>query len=363
MGSESFSSEYYNWDSSAQRIALLRYPAFYLNSKLEIVDVNETALSWVPQLCVPGELATRIRADNIIYDNLLHHRAVNIILYDLPLSYQCLNILPLRHRYFASLSAPPRFSRHPINLAEQFRNPLSEIFATLPILSQHLVTTDDSAHLRHINSSCYRILREVETLSYITRISQGDLGDETPDLAELTRNLCRAYSDVALPGLPAVTCHVPNHPLVVHADVKLLDSLLENLLSNALRFTRDGNKITVSLRELGNRCLLSVRDRGAGIRPEVLPHVFDTYYSAPIWPDEPSPGLGLGLSYVHSLVSLMGGSVTLESVWGEGSSVTVALPLLDSEPCGACRTPAEYLTERYSSLFVNLCDFCRLPEV
>ena len=144
----------------------------------------------------------------------------------------------------------------------------------------------------------------------------------------------------------------------------LLATMLGALLSNALRFTRDGNRIEVTLTALSDRALLRVRDHGTGIRPEVLPHIFAPFFSADPSEDRaPSPGAGLGLTFVQALAGRLGGTVSVESVFGEGSLFAVSLPLAAPMGNDLLRSSStDYLLNRYSPIFLQLADFCRLPD-
>lgn len=342
----------------------LSYPAFYLDEEFKLLYSNPFAKAHTPCLCCKEELLFRIRQNNVAYKNLIDHISCTILLYDVSVSFRLLTVIPLAPGYLATLSAPPFMAEYPLSFAEQLRQPLAEIFASLPILSQHTNHSIADLHLQQVNKNCYALLRSASILTSLARISKGQAGiAHSLDICSLVSTISRAVSDVSLPGTPPIRCTVPSQTLAVRGEGDLLGGMLENLLSNSLRFTRDGNRVSVTLRKIGSQAVLTVRDFGSGIRPEVLPYVFDTYYSAPIWPENPAPGLGLGLSYIYALASMLKGYVTLESVWGEGTSVSISLPLDNSGDTPEKSVLANYITDRYSSLYIELHEFCRLPEV
>ncbi|MEG0803465.1 MAG: HAMP domain-containing sensor histidine kinase [Pygmaiobacter sp.] len=343
----------------------LSYPCFYMDRAFDLLYANQTALQLLPELCCPGELARRIHAAGSgLKQTLLAGQNATMLLYDLPTAYRSLFVLPLHDGFAATLCASPPIPEYPLNFSEQLRDPLTEIFATLPILSRHLDSKEGDAHLQRINRSCYQMLRASSMLSNLVRLALGTPQLRAVDFSALCATLCHTFTGIALPGTPPITCTVQGLPLIVNGDPELLACMLENLLSNALRFTRDGNHIAVTLTRFSERLLLRVQDFGAGIRPEVVPHIFETYYSAPVYPDGTQPGLGLGLPLVHLLAASMGGSVSVESVYGQGTLVAVALPLAqNSGTLPLASFVAGYVTNRYSSLFVELADFCQLPEI
>jgi PAS domain S-box-containing protein len=125
----------------------------------------------------------------------------------------------------------------------------------------------------------------------------------------------------------AIFCDLDDRIGPVAGDPARLQQVVWNLLSNAVKFTPIGGRIEVALRDHGGNAQLSVSDNGAGIRPEVLPHVFDRFHQADSSITRRFGGLGLGLSIVKHLVDLHGGSVSADSAGeGRGASFTVSLP-------------------------------------
>src|SRR5581483_11620756 len=123
---------------------------------------------------------------------------------------------------------------------------------------------------------------------------------------------------------------VPAEPVVVRGDPDRLAQVIDNLLTNAQKFTARGGRIAVRLTAdpAAGRARLSVADDGVGIAPELLPHIFQRYRQAEAEPDRPNGGLGLGLALVKGLVEVHGGTVTASSPGaGAGATFTVELPL------------------------------------
>ena len=104
---------------------------------------------------------------------------------------------------------------------------------------------------------------------------------------------------------------LPNQPLWVDGDPTRLTQIVNNLLQNALKFTDRGGQVTVRVSQdaEGKQALLSVRDSGIGIEPEVLPHIFESFMQADRTLERSRSGLGLGLALVKGLVALHGGKV------------------------------------------------------
>jgi CheY-like chemotaxis protein/anti-sigma regulatory factor (Ser/Thr protein kinase) len=114
----------------------------------------------------------------------------------------------------------------------------------------------------------------------------------------------------------------------VLGDTDRLQQVLWNLFLNAVKFTPPGGCVRTSVRRVGNQVHVAVSDTGCGISPEFLPHVFQRFRQADGSSSRTQPGLGLGLTLVHELVELHGGTVRAESAGkDQGATFTVVLPI------------------------------------
>jgi cell cycle sensor histidine kinase DivJ len=123
------------------------------------------------------------------------------------------------------------------------------------------------------------------------------------------------------------------------ADKRALNQILLNLLSNAIRFTDRGGKVTIGARAEAASVTFAVEDNGVGISEEDLARVGEPYFQAGAAYDRRYGGTGLGLSIVKGLVQLHGGEISIRSRVGEGTRVTVRLPL-DCERARPAKTAA-----------------------
>ena len=115
-------------------------------------------------------------------------------------------------------------------------------------------------------------------------------------------------------------------PVTLRADEDLLLQLLLNLLDNAIKYTPSGGRVTAGWSTNGAQVELWVRDTGVGIAPEHLPHIFDRFYRADKARSRAEGGVGLGLSICRWIAEAHGGSISVESEPGQGSTFTVRLP-------------------------------------
>jgi signal transduction histidine kinase len=111
----------------------------------------------------------------------------------------------------------------------------------------------------------------------------------------------------------------------VTADKQLLHQVWLNLIANAIKFSERGGSVSIEM-NVGRETAVTVRDNGAGIPEAELPHIFDRFYKADKARNRTRSGSGLGLSIVHKIVQVHGGTVEVRSRLGEGTAFTVRLP-------------------------------------
>lgn len=213
------------------------------------------------------------------------------------------------------------------NVATQLRGSLGNIHVAM----QHLAPTGEEGtpgerDLAIINQSYYRLLRVVNNLSAAPMLLESELfALQNVELVEWLEGLCRQAQPLAEEaGLELTfTCALRSHTVGIHREY--LERLVWNLLSNAMKFTPRGGKVSVTLRVSGGQVLLCVADNGCGITEELQETVFDRYLH-PRRMDPLPHGLGLGLPLCRRIAEGHGGRLLLQSREGEGTTVTVSLP-------------------------------------
>ncbi len=221
------------------------------------------------------------------------------------------------------------------NVSHEFRTPLTLMISPIEELIE--AEEDLPPHARnlldiaHRNSS--RLLKLVNSLLDFTRIEAGRANArfEPVDLAALTRDLAsnfRTATDKAGLGLK-LGCHPL--PRVVHVDRDMWEKIILNLLSNAFKFTLDG-EIAIELGSSpdGKRAVVHVRDTGVGIPANQLPRVFERFHRIEGQPSRSFEGSGIGLALVQELVRLHGGDISVTSEVGKGTTFSVSIPYGDA---------------------------------
>ena len=129
-----------------------------------------------------------------------------------------------------------------------------------------------------------------------------------------------------------VEYHPTDDPLNIHFDKTAVHHILFNLLSNALKFTSPGGNVMVETsRPDTEHVNISVKDNGAGISPEQLPHIFERFYQAEAGKTHSQGGSGIGLNMVYELAKMHGGTVHVQSQLGQGTQFDVTIPILQKD--------------------------------
>jgi signal transduction histidine kinase/CheY-like chemotaxis protein len=215
-------------------------------------------------------------------------------------------------------------------LSHDLRSPLTVILAPLWSLKAQGkgLTPSERRCVELALGGAARLDAMINDLLDLARIESGvrELHRSRLDVARMVRELCEASQPYARSLGLELRCEAPAHPVPMAADPDRLDRVVMNLLSNALKFSQAGTSVVLSLEEGPTEVRVSVADQGRGIPPEDLPNIFGRFARASNARDGRTPGAGLGLAVVKEFVELHGGSVSVESAPGVGSTFRVRLP-------------------------------------
>jgi len=229
-------------------------------------------------------------------------------------------------------------------LAHELRNPLSPLGTAL-----HIVRTDAERRERFLDMAdrqVRQLIRLVDDLLDVSRITQGKitLRREPTLLDEVVARALETVRPLIDTRGHALTVTLPPHRVRLDADPTRLAQVLGNLLANATKFTPAHGSIWLTAETMNGEVAVRVRDTGAGLAPELLPHVFDIFVQGDRSLDRARGGLGIGLTIVRQLVELHGGRVAAWSGGiGKGSEFTIHLPLARpvAEPDARARPAAD----------------------
>ena len=216
------------------------------------------------------------------------------------------------------------------NLSHELKTPLATIRGSAELL-EGAAGHDPAARakfLANIQSEVERLDRIVSELLKLSRIETQPVdGPPTPlDVTATAREISDVYRNRAADCGIAFQTEIAPGPLPVRIAEQQLKQLLMNLLDNALQFTVAGRSIGLSVKQQEDSVEFAITDEGTGIEPELLPKVFDRFFTTEN-PRTGNRGTGLGLAIAKSIVSANGGRISVQSELGRGSSFTVVFPL------------------------------------
>lgn len=225
------------------------------------------------------------------------------------------------------------------NMSHDMRTPLNAILGSSELARQHLDEPQRAAgYLDRIDSSGRYLLGLINDILEMARMEHGQVRLESRpfDLRKCVDDCLAAFRIQAGREGKALRENFAAGPETVVGDERRIQQILNNLLSNAFKFTPAGGEITLSVRQTEpgeyGRYEFAVADTGIGMSPEFLRRIFEPYAREMRFGDRAASGTGLGMSITRSLAALMGGEIQVESEPGKGSRFTVVLPLPSAEP-------------------------------
>ncbi|QSQ28211.1 response regulator [Pyxidicoccus parkwayensis] len=218
------------------------------------------------------------------------------------------------------------------NLSHEFRTPLTLLLGPVEDARADASKPLTGERLEMMWRNVLRLSRMVNSLLDFSRLEAGRVQAALvpTDLAAFTSSLASAFLPAAEHAGLRLKVDCPPLPTPVPVDPEMWEKVVFNLLSNAVKYTHQG-EIHVSLRREDGGAVLSVKDTGVGIPEEALPHLFDRFFRVRATRGRSHEGTGIGLSLVRELVKLHGGTVSVASRMGEGSTFTVRLPVSQAQ--------------------------------
>jgi PAS domain S-box-containing protein len=216
------------------------------------------------------------------------------------------------------------------NISHEFRTPLTLMLGPIeealndrgtPLPPQH------RERLEVVQRNGLRLQKLVNTLLDFSRIEAGRIEAvcEPTDLAAFTAELASVFRSAIERANLRLTIDCPPLPALVWVDRQMWEKIVLNLLSNAFKFTFEG-EIAVILQQCDSQIQLEVRDTGSGIPPEELPRIFERFHRVRGASGRSYEGSGIGLSLVQELVKLHGGTIAVTSEVDRGTTFTVSIP-------------------------------------
>jgi len=216
------------------------------------------------------------------------------------------------------------------NIGHEFRTPMNGILGFVELLEKSKPNDKQTEYLGMIHASARSLMSNIESLLDLAQMQSGRLSVSKSEFNPVTEmeEMARIYTNTARDKGVSLNVFIdPKLPSYLEGDLRKVKQILNNLVSNAVKFTKRNGKIVVEVKLLkrlpGKRCSIgfSVRDTGKGIPVEQLAIITQPFVAG----EQADERLGVGLSLSHGLVQLLGGKLTIQSEEGKGSSFSFAL--------------------------------------
>jgi CheY-like chemotaxis protein len=215
-------------------------------------------------------------------------------------------------------------------MSHEIRTPLNGVLGMAQALALEPLSTSQHAKVQTIREAGGTLLVLLNDILDLSEIEAGELRLETSpfDLEQMIKTTCAIFAETAQSkGLKVYFTSQEETRGLWEGDASGCRKILSNLLSNAVKFTTKGEvRVELERTEIG-AARLSISDTGMGIDADELPKLFSKFYQVDASTTRQFGGSGLGLSICQGLTEMMGGTITVESVLGDGSKFTVELPL------------------------------------
>ena len=218
------------------------------------------------------------------------------------------------------------------SVSHELRTPITSISGYLEMLAEGdfgELNDEQRNAIDRVDTNSRRLLTLIDELLTLSRMQSAEV---EPDFQPLDlREVVQRAFDVVRPTADArahqLELDLPERSVPISGDVEMLERLVVNLASNAVKFTPEGGHVQVRIDQDGTTTELVVRDDGIGIPVEEQGRLFTRFFRASTAQDNAVPGTGLGLAIAHRVVELHQGSIAIESESGQGTTVVVRLPL------------------------------------
>jgi signal transduction histidine kinase/DNA-binding response OmpR family regulator len=230
------------------------------------------------------------------------------------------------------------------NISHEFRTPLTLILNPVRNAKTKTDNADVKRELSLVEKYATKLLQMVNQILDLSKLEAGKMSKSSKvgDLARLIQIISSSYDSHAASRLIEYRILIEPESIITNFNADHIEKILNNILSNAFKFTERGGKITLLVKLVKNNkaksdsigeasdefsCEIIVRDTGVGISDKAIPHIFDRFYQEEATSTRNYEGTGIGLSLVKELVDLYEGTVNVKSETGWGTEISISLPL------------------------------------
>lgn len=224
------------------------------------------------------------------------------------------------------------------NISHELKTPLNIIFSTIQLLSiynnnnsnnEDFQNTKVDTYLSIMKQNCYRLLRLVNNLIDITKIDSGylNLNLQNKNIVEVVENITLSTVEYVESKSRRIIFDTDIEEKITAFDLEKMERIILNLISNAVKFTKPNDKITVRIYNAAENICISIKDTGKGIPLEKQKLIFERFRQIDRLLSRSHEGSGIGLSLVKSLVEMHHGKISVNSTYGKGTEFIIELPV------------------------------------
>lgn len=222
------------------------------------------------------------------------------------------------------------------NVSHELRTPLTNIRGYTETLIDAHGDIDEETEVRFlgvIHNEADRMTHIVKDLLTLSQLDyeRMQMNSGEVSLRAIAQSAAEAMAMEASRQQVTLTCELPEDLPPVMGDRERIEQVVVNVISNAVKYNRPAGSVTLTGGVEGGKVFIRVKDTGIGVPEEDLPRVFERFYRVDKARSRERGGTGLGLAIAKEIIEYHGGNITFESVYGEGSVVTIALPAAESE--------------------------------
>lgn len=254
------------------------------------------------------------------------------------------------------------------NISHELKTPLNVLLGAIQVMERKIKCNvndycscglDADNYLKIMKQNCYRLLRLVNNLLDLTKIDTGysKLNLKNCNIVSIVEDITLSISKYTENKGINLVFDTDIEEKYMAVDVDKIERIMLNLLSNAVKFTDEGGEILVSIKDLDDNVLISVKDTGIGIPYDKQQVIFERFGQVERTLTRNKEGCGIGLSIVKSLVNMHGGNITLNSKEGEGSEFIITLPvkIIKEEKVveNRCENKVEKINIEFSDIYCD----------
>ncbi|MBU5485571.1 HAMP domain-containing histidine kinase [Clostridium sp. MSJ-11] len=222
-----------------------------------------------------------------------------------------------------------------VNVAHDLRTPLNIIINSIKLIQLNIDNgniIDDSSNLNNrivvLKQNSYGLLKLINNLIEVTKIDGNyyNLSLDNYNIVSVVEEVVQSVSTLIKDKGVTLTFDTAMEEKIMACDKEKIERVILNLLSNAAKFTPKGGKIDISMYEINDKMIISIKDTGIGIKKEMQKCIFERYKKINDNTCSDYHGSGIGLSLVKSLVEMHGGDISLYSEYKKGSEFIISLP-------------------------------------